>query len=385
MVPAIIKPSLRGEEYRLIKTALPVGRVAVVTDSNTYEALGKRILQSLPKGSYLHLHDDLEPEATTATAAVLAKESQNCAGIVAIGSGTINDLSKYAAHLLKIPYLVFPTAPSMNGYVSTTASLAETEMKTSHQATPPVLVACDLEILSQAPVRLLRAGLGDSLARFTAQIDWLLSHLLLDTDYDDRPYQMLVPHEQYVFKHADQLTTGNLPYIEQLMRLLLAAGEGMSLMKSSAPFSQGEHMLAHTLEMFFPDKIKQFYHGEQIAVTATTVAGHQGRFLIGDAAPAWNANIPDVIKPTDSYWQKRELIGDPLIFQQKIRAHWPTIRKKLIPYFITTDKIQEICEAAGMDSNPESLKIDASAYQRVVQVTPLTRERFGFLDLIPVN
>lgn len=382
MVPAIIKPSLRGEERSIIEAALPSGRLTIVTDSNTYGVLGKRILEALPKDSYVHLHDDAKPMANLATAAVLIEESRGCSGIVAIGSGTINDLCKYAAHSLNIPYLVFPTAPSMNGYVSATASLAETDMKISHPAKPPVLVACDLEVLAAAPARLLRAGLGDSLARSTAQVDWLFSHLLLGTEYDDRPYQMLIPHENYVFDHADKLTTGNINYIEQLIRLLLAAGEGMSLMKSSAPFSQGEHMIAHTLEMLFPEKMKDFYHGEQIAITALTMAKHQSLFIGGAAVPGWNPVAPEAITPPPSYWEKRNKIGDPLIFQQRILAEWPLHREALQQIFIMPEKLESICAAAGLSTDPKSLGISQSDYARIVQITPFTRDRFSFIELV---
>ena len=43
--------------------------------------------------------------------------------LVAVGSGTINDLCKYAAAQDGKPYAVFATAPSMNGYTSKNAAI----------------------------------------------------------------------------------------------------------------------------------------------------------------------------------------------------------------------------------------------------------------------
>ncbi len=43
--------------------------------------------------------------------------------ILAVGAGTINDLGKYVAARLGIPYWAVPTAPSMNGYTSSIAAI----------------------------------------------------------------------------------------------------------------------------------------------------------------------------------------------------------------------------------------------------------------------
>ena len=46
--------------------------------------------------------------------------------VIAIGSGTINDLCKYASAADRKPYAVFATAPSMNGYTSLNAAITDT-------------------------------------------------------------------------------------------------------------------------------------------------------------------------------------------------------------------------------------------------------------------
>src|SRR6185295_11866674 len=100
--------------------------------------------------------------------------------VVAVGSGTINDLCKLAAIARGCPQVVFATAPSMNGYTSLSASITEGGLKRSVRAATPVAAFFDLRVLAAAPIRLIRAGLGDSICRPTAQADWLLAHLLLD-------------------------------------------------------------------------------------------------------------------------------------------------------------------------------------------------------------
>ena len=51
--------------------------------------------------------------------------------LVSLGSGVISDLTKYAAHLLGLPYVLIPTAPSMNGYTSSMAALTDSGIKST--------------------------------------------------------------------------------------------------------------------------------------------------------------------------------------------------------------------------------------------------------------
>src|SRR6185503_19900346 len=110
---------------------------------------------------------------TETIAAVGAALAPGTDAVVAGGSGTLNDLCKMAALDRGCPQLVFATAPSMNGYTSLSASVTEAGVKRTVRATTPVGVFFDLGVMAAAPSRTIRAGLGDSVCRPTAQADWL--------------------------------------------------------------------------------------------------------------------------------------------------------------------------------------------------------------------
>lgn len=55
--------------------------------------------------------------------------------IVAVGSGTLNDMAKYMSSRTKIPYTIVCTAPSMDGYASSGAPLMNGGRKISYTAT----------------------------------------------------------------------------------------------------------------------------------------------------------------------------------------------------------------------------------------------------------
>ena len=66
----------------------------------------------------------------------------------------------------------------------------------------PSGVFFDLSVLAAAPLRMMRAGLGDTVCRTTAQVDWLLSHLLLDTVYAETPYRLMEEDEPRLYAQA---------------------------------------------------------------------------------------------------------------------------------------------------------------------------------------
>src|SRR5690606_20122468 len=129
------------------------------------------------------------------TVAKLVAEMPQVDGVIAVGAGTINDLAKMVALQRGVPQLVFATAPSMNGYTSVSASITTDGLKRSYRTRTPVAAFFDLRVLANAPVRLIRAGLGDSACRATAQADWLLSHMLLGRPYREAPFALLAADE----------------------------------------------------------------------------------------------------------------------------------------------------------------------------------------------
>ena len=171
---------------------------------------------------------------------------------IAVGSGTINDLTKYSSALDGKPYAVFATAPSMNGYTSLTASISQHGHKLTLPAQAPAGAFFDLAVLAAAPKRMIRAGLGDSVCRATAQTDWLMSHLLLDTPYRQLPFDLLTDEEPLLLEMASDLVAGSIEAMRVLVRTLILSGLGTAIFGSSAPASQAEHLVSHYIDMLAP-------------------------------------------------------------------------------------------------------------------------------------
>ena len=101
------------------------------------------------------------------------------------------------------PYVVFATAPSMNGYTSVNAAITDRRpQEIAGGAGAGRRRSSISTVLAAAPPRMIRSGLGDSLCRPTAQADWLLAHLLLDQPYRTMPFVLLEDDEAQLFAES---------------------------------------------------------------------------------------------------------------------------------------------------------------------------------------
>src|SRR5437868_2807796 len=120
----VIAPCLAGRERDLVM-GLDFGRhIAIVSDKTTHAVLGSRIEQALLGACHVQSIVLAEtPHPDDATVSEIRKATQPADALIAIGSGTINDLCKFASAKDNKPYAVFATAPSMNGYTSVNAAI----------------------------------------------------------------------------------------------------------------------------------------------------------------------------------------------------------------------------------------------------------------------
>lgn len=390
----VIEPSLDGREADLVAGAGLGGHLAVVSDVDTHAALGARVERAL--GARFTVQSIVlprRPHADAATLAILAdRVDARTDAIVAVGSGTLNDLCKLVALRRGCPQVVFATAPSMNGYTSLSASLTEDGLKRSIRAATPVGVFFDLGVLAAAPVRLIRAGLGDSACRPTAQADWLLSHLLLDRPYREVPFTLLAGDEAALFAQARALVAGDLPAMRHLVRTLVLSGFGMTLCDGSFPASQGEHLLTHYIEAMQPPGLPEAFHGEQTGVCAIAMARLQERLLAAEAAPVLRpttASRDDVLRHFgpergEACWRELSLKHfdqartDEL--NARLAARWDDMRAKLLRVTASAARLTEVLTAAGAPVAPADIGWPDDLFAAAIRHARELRNRYTFLD-----
>jgi glycerol-1-phosphate dehydrogenase [NAD(P)+] len=377
-----MEPSLTGRSEALISRVGRFSSPLLVCDANTYSALGKRIQEELGNTTLHILPEPVHADMMTVERLL----AHPCDAMIAVGSGTINDLCKLASYRKNIPYVVFPTAPSMNGYVSPNASIATHGFKTSQPAHMPAGVFCDLDVLSNAPYRLIRSGVGDVMCRSTCQVDWYTSHVLLGTYYSDIPFALLAPHEKQIVAMAHTFPERNHDAIHALMMALLAGGFGMALCGGSYPASQGEHLIAHTMEMFFAESAHA-YHGEEIAVTTLVMERIQRTFLsretldlVFDRSDTFN-NVPDVLRQ-DAIRETHTKYGMENLRMLSIAGgKWNALRQTVRAMMLPEGTLHNTLAAAQCPLIIEDLGWNAADFSIAEHNAHLMRNRFTFLDI----
>ena len=389
----VIARSIAGSEADLLKPLGLRGHLAVVSDKTTHALLGARVERALTGlGQVTSIILPEHPHADDATVEGLHAATAGADALVAVGSGTINDLCKYVSAQDGKPYVVFGTAPSMNGYISVNAAITIGGLKKSLAAQAPLGVFLDLSMLAAAPPRMIRAGLGDSLCRPTAQADWLLAHLLFDQPYRAMPFVLLAEDESALLAGAGALMPGDLAAMERLVRTLVLSGFGTAICGSSLPASQGEHLISHYIDMLpAPDQPFSF-HGEQIGVTTLTSARLQERLLDG-RPPVLSANSDseaDFIRRFGaalgpSCWREfaqKRLTGERLdAANARIAGKWEKVGQAIRKITLPSEFLSQVLANAGAPRNPEELGWPRNFYATAVKRAREIRNRYTFLDL----
>lgn len=389
----VIEGSLEGREADLLLDLAFGSRLAVVSDPTTREVLGRRVERAaaaIGEIDAIVLQD--RPHAEVELANEIAQAAGSADALIAVGSGTINDLCKYAGAQAGKPYAVFATAPSMNGYTSVNAAITKDGHKKSIQAQGAAGVFIDLEVFAAAPPRMIRSGLGDSLCRPTAQADWLLAHRLLGVPYRRAPFALLAEDEARLFVEPQGLLHGDLDSMALLARTLVLSGFGMTICGSSQPASQGEHLIAHYIEMMMDPTLPASFHGEQIAVTTLTMARLQERLLAGPApvvrAPRVQAaDFEARYGPLTgrSCWQefdKKRLDADSAeALNRRLAETWTQVAEEIAAISIPANTLEATTTKVDAPAKPEDLGLPTGFYREAVVHAREIRDRFTFLDL----
>lgn len=242
--------------------------LVMICDENTYEAAGKQVEAIVPGLKKIVL--DSENLHANEHGVEAAKKGLDQIGevdlMIAVGSGTIHDITRYHAYEMKIPFFSVPTAASVDGFVSTVAAMTWHGFKKSFTAVSPIVVIADTDIFKKAPLRLTASGVSDLLGKYTALADWKITHLLTGEYICDEICNMEYEALDRLRDSLDGLTTGDTKAYEDLMYGLLLSGLAMQMTGNSRPASGAEHHMSHLWEMEVINDYIDFYHGEKVGV-----------------------------------------------------------------------------------------------------------------------
>lgn len=390
-----IEESLDGGAADVV-APLKIGkRIAVVSDVNTHEAMGRRVAKDMKGlGTIEEIVFPGDTHCDEPTIALMQEKTRHADAIAVVGSGSLSDTVKYATFKDGRNYVSFATAASMNGYAAGTASVTlRNGYKTSLPAHAPRGVFVDLKVNADAPAWLPAAGLADSLCRPVAQVEWWSSHRLLGTHYSKTPYDLLDADEPEMIKSAGDLAKHSIAANGHLYRVMMLSGFGNVISGSSHAGSMGEHQVSHWIDMFAGKHHPGSKHGQQVGVASIALARlHKELFSL---------DKPPVVRPTrisevDFVARYGEDIGRMMFaearkkaldlsgaaqFNERLAEVWPELREECRAFMIEPDELKRIIATAGGPTTATELGLPIAVWRKAMKHARDVRNRWSYLDL----
>lgn len=366
--------------------ALGIARPFVVCDKNTHKAAGEAALALLkeagiPYKLFMLTAEHVEPDEFSIGSILMAFDP-SCDGVVAVGSGVINDCCKVVAHAVGKPQIAVGTAPSMDGYASDSSSMHVNGVKSTLYNACPAGILCDTDIMSQAPMRMLWAGLGDMIAKYVSVCEWRIANLVVGEEYCEEIAGLMRASVERIVENAPCLASRDPEAIQAVAEGLVMSGVAMSFALSSRPASGLEHYFSHMWEMMAAERCgKADLHGIQVGVgtrvtlglydwlrTLTPDRARAMRYVENFDAAAWEAMVRRIFGSTAPQIlaiEAQTRKNDPENHKRRfavIEANWPTILKIIEEELPETAKMDQLMRDLGMPRVPADLGIsDADA------------------------
>lgn len=387
LLPGILSSLVKGKN------------VLILSDDNTYEIAGRKcaeILKDKYRVSSLVLSSERN-ERVHAEEKYLDKISNQLRdknAIITVGAGSITDMGKYSADILRTPVISFPTAPSMNAYTSGVAAFLSGGLKKTVPVKPAVGVVTDLDVISRAPLDLLKAGFADSLAKSFANADWQFSSLITGEDFCILPFKMTTEAENKYINKGKGLITRNKKIISNLMDGLNLGGFSMVIAGNSSPASGGEHLVSHLLDMIAYKKGRETfsYHGLQVGLgVIVSAAVYEKLRLLSNRDVAKRLRQTEVdynqalafygrngLDITEEFKKKMSLIKK---FRNDLPLLWNRMKKESFALTYSSGKIKKVLKEAKCPLTFAEIGVDKKLAFQAIMYSRFIRSRLTILDV----
>ncbi|WP_035177251.1 sn-glycerol-1-phosphate dehydrogenase [Alkalihalobacterium bogoriense] len=347
--------------------------IFLVCDHNTYDIAGQELHTLLSRNPTFNVTictiqpnelGDVAADATSMTDVFIEADKKTDV-FLAVGSGTIHDITRVISYKMDKPFISIPTAPSVDGFNSMGAPLIKRGEKKTYQTHGPIALFGHMSVLMNSPTDLICAGYGDMLAKLTSLVDWKFGHLIADEPYCPTVATMTKEALEGCLANTKEIANRTEKGIRTLMEALLQSGSAMLLFGQSHPASGAEHHLSHYWEMeFIKQNKRQVLHGAKVAVSTQIILDlyqtSMLKFLKNDLHLSYgiNSNIYEKLST-----HKEEII-------------------QLLESLPPVESIQENLQLIGNKATLQSLGIDEALLQTSLKEAHHIRKRYTILKFL---
>jgi len=391
------------EDLPKIASELGFHSLYLICDSITYDIAGKRCMELLEaagiKAELRKLTHTAFDEATVGDLLIhMPKDYDLC---VAVGTGAINDMTRFFSFRMGRPFFTVATAAPMDGFASSVAALNVDNLKTTFEAQTPTAIIGDTEILKNAPYKMIAAGLGDLLGKFTCLCDWKAARIITGEHYCEPIVELVENCVTNVLKDADKAKDRDPAVLGDIMEGLVLTGVAMSLYGNSRPASGCEHHMSHYWEMIFEQRGERpVPHGTQVGVGTVLVLKlmealrkTEVDFNAARAAAnayrqdAWEQDIRRAYGPAadgviamENRAHKNETAGR-LQRIDAMEAHWGEI-VGLLEALPSSDEVIGLLHSLESPYLPQEIGIDRALLSDTLLYCKEVRERYTLLQML---
>ncbi len=248
-----VGPGIRHDVASAFTATFGDPPAVIVADERTYAAAGADVRESFRRAGHaceetFLFGPDLYAEHSFVERLQEALATSRAIP-VAVGSGTINDLTKLVAHRLGRPYLVVATAASMDGYTAYGASITYRGSKQTFDCPAPRAVLADLDVIAQAPRGMNAAGYADLFAKGVAGADWILADAAGVEPIDRAVWSTVQDFLPSWVDSPGGVARAEPACLRRLVVGLMMSGFAMQAARTSRPASGADHQFSHLWDM----------------------------------------------------------------------------------------------------------------------------------------
>ena len=375
----------------------------LICDEITWSIAGEKAMAILAQAgvdAFCHRLTHLGFDEAT-VGELLINKPDGCDIAVAVGTGAINDMTRFFSFRLGIPFMTVATAAPMDGFASSLAVLNINNLKTSIEAQTPRAIIGDTEILKGAPYKMIAAGLGDLLGKATCLCDWKLARVINGEHYCENLVELVEQCVSDVLKVADKAKDRDPEVLGKIMEGLVLSGVAISLYGNSRPASGCEHHMSHYWETICEQKGERpAPHGTQVGVGTVMVLMAVEELLKRgvdfDAAraaaakydpAAWEAEIKAAYGPAapgviemEKKSQKNETTAR-LARIDSMEKNWAEI-EKLLKELPSSEYVADLLKGLGSASTPAEIDVDKELLKKTFLYCKEIRARYTILQML---
>jgi glycerol-1-phosphate dehydrogenase [NAD(P)+] len=403
-----IGPGLLTEVADLFSEQFPGQTAVIIADTITYKIAGEKVQQYLVKSGIPQIEPFIfsDPELYAEYAFVdelVTFLKTNDAIPIAVGSGTINDLTKLASYLTQRQYMCVATAASMDGYTAFGASITANGAKQTFNCPAPQACLADTDIICKAPADMTASGYADLFAKVTAGADWLLANALAVEPIDEKAWSIVQGGLHESLADPEGVKKGDVTAITKLVEGLMLGGFAMQWHKTSRPASGAEHQFSHLWNMEnHLNNGEHISHGFQVSIGTIAITALYECFLntkvedlnIATSISNWpiasesdaaalaifvGTDFPEIgLQETKAKYIDREELGKQLT---TLKENWTEIKQKIAEQIVPYQEAIRRLELVGAPTAPEHIGISREKLRDTFIRAQFIRRRFTILDV----